>query len=356
MSPLACPACVAACLVLAALPGVAAGAAAPGQPWHEKAVVEQALAEAAFKGAAQLHPGVKAAYGAYKVVEFGRKVTEKRVDHLNTEIDQDLLVIDADAARLRVLVDEGRFDDPEARVLVARMKERAESLPGGAGKFVVRALADRRTLYVATRNYAGGKFFKALGGRISRLLGVRKATPVLRVSLKGIKDPSTRAEWKAIRHIARRFDVLAERMAEVLIAKLLSDVYDTATGEQIDEAVQDYLARNPPNPVGRDSNDQFRLRVIEAAPLYLPVAAVAARQPQLEAPVAAVPVIVLRRAEDPVIDYATVQNQIAHQYAVEVHETTPVEQTDWEYYEDRSSDIPDIDLPSSNVNWDGAGF
>lgn len=339
------------CFALTSLVGSAYAATVPtGQPWHRRSDIEQALAEAAFQGMASTNPAIGVTYGAYKVIEFGRKVTDSSVDVLNVETERDLLIIGADAARLRALVDEGRFPstDPEARAIATSLRQRAESLPGGTNRFIARALLDRRTLYVATRNYAGSKLFGALGGRVAGWLGVREVTPVLRVSMKGIKGRFKQAQWKVIRHIARRFDLLAEKMAKeitkVLITGIVSEIYDERVRRQIDSAVRDFKARNPPRPPPM-TPDPLRLRVIEAAPLYVPVAAAVVAKRE----------ITLQRAEDPVIDYATVQNQIAHEYKVEVPNTTATEQTkDWDDYGDRSSHIPDVKLPSGSVNFDGS--
>jgi hypothetical protein len=86
------------------------------------------------------------------------------------------------------------------------------------------------------------------------------------------------------------------------------------------------------------------VRLIEAAPAYVPVIAVAVQaQP-----------IVLRRSEDPVIDAVSVQNQVVNQYEVDQgNTTTPSYHDDWE---DRGGNVPDsITLPSS-VNFDGSRF
>jgi hypothetical protein len=322
--------------------------AGPGEPWHESAVVEKTLAETAFKGMSTSHPAVAAAYGAYKVIEIGRKSVDERVVSASEEVAADLLIISTEAAQLRALVDQGRYPatDTEARQLAEHLRQRAASAPGSTSKFVLRALADRRTLYVVSRNLIMDQLslFGRVGGGVAKLLGVRQATPILRVSMRGVTGKFKRAEWKAIRDIARRSDLIAEKTAKAVVAGILKRLASKEIDRRIDAAVSDFLASNPSKTVSHVPADMLRVRLIEAAPAYVPVIAVAVQaQP-----------IVLRRSEDPVIDAVSVQNQVVNQYEVDQgNTTTPSYHDDWE---DRGGNVPDsITLPSS-VNFDGSRF
>ncbi|BBL71091.1 hypothetical protein MoryE10_16970 [Methylogaea oryzae] len=342
----------------------AACATVPGEPWHKRAYLEQSLAEAAFQGMAPTHPVVGLLYGAYKVAEFGLSVSDTRVDAANRDVERDLLMVSADAARFSAWIDAGRppSQAAEAQALAESLKQRADGMQGGTGRFVRRALLDRSTLYVATRNLATRQLFQALGGGIAKLLGVREATPVLRTSMKGVSGRFMQAQWKVVRDIARRSDVIAEKMAKKIIGKILSKLFDEVAGKQMDAAVQDFLSRHPSRTVTRDSNDLIRLRAVEAPQLYMPVAA--AVFVPAPAAVAAPPPTppAIQRSPDPVIDYATVQNQMVFQNEggqAETSTSSTVQESsgdDWQSFDDRSSHIPDVRLPSSSVNFDGSRF
>jgi len=250
----------------------------------------------------------------FTAADYAHIMGEAAVDREDEVREARIVLMNADAARLRSLVANGQSASEEAQVAKTRLREHAAAL---AAKHDNRyrhllAITGRHFDYAVARASAEfvlgeglSRFFKIdplarflrkhvyPGGEIAFALGNRSALrPWLHAA--GWRKFGTRA-----RASERYVNKISDTMLEAMVAEIVSGQVDLATKQALDRLYDSTMADHPSRPI---THLRVREQLIAQPIQYAPLAALAVPAPAFPlaaAPAAPAPAAVLR-VSDPV--------------------------------------------------------
>lgn len=248
----------------------------------------------------------------YKVVDFVRLVGEAAVEKEALVQHAEIVLMNADAARLKRLVTAGEGNGAQAEAVKQRLRAHIDHLDSGDPGQIDHLLnvTARHSDYAVRRagvQWAVKHGFERVLKSGAFLRFWRQAMPLGKEAASVIGNRSLLRPWMQAAGW-RRFGARAaavERFIDRTTDAYLDALIDKVMGEEIAKIAHGalkymydaVLADHPPKPVMRQ---RVRRAIATRPELYVPMSAMAAFVPLPAAPVAAVPVAIAPRFADPV--------------------------------------------------------